>query len=347
MDGATNFQWNVHMSRLQLEEFPESIDGEEVRRLMLSHNFISIIPRSIEQFKNLIELDVSSNRLKYISDEITSLSRLKKFTAKNNLLDNESFPKELGKCQQLEVVNLSGNQLTEFPMELTKILTLRELYLGGNHIGNLPVELDNLQNLEILYLGGNQLVEIPATLGNLASLTSLGLSDNKLKQLPSELAKLKNLQSLSLHNNLLTTLPPQIIKLKYLGELSLRGNPLVMRFCRDLTYQPPSLLELAGRVIKTKGIAYREEDLPTSLIRYLSSACKCVNPKCKGVYFESRVENVKFVDFCGKYRLPLLQYLCSPNCAGPSPIFSSSSDSELSEDDEQVPVSRIKKVLLG
>lgn len=23
---------------------------------------------------------------------------------------------------------------------------------------------------------------------------------------------------------------------------------------------------------------------------------------------------MKFVDFCGKYRLPLLQYLCSPTC---------------------------------
>ena len=33
-----------------------------------------------------------------------------------------------------------------------------------------------------------------------------------------------------------------------------------------------------------------------------------------GVYFTSCVETVKFVDFCGKYRVPLLQYLCSPRC---------------------------------
>lgn len=36
-----------------------------------------------------------------------------------------------------------------------------------------------------------------------------------------------------------------------------------------------------------------------------------------GVYFSSRVETVKFVDFCGKYRVPLLQYLCSPHCRKP------------------------------
>ena len=37
------------------------------------------------------------------------------------------------------------------------------------------------------------------------------------------------------------------------------------------------------------------------------------------MYFSSRVEQVKFVDFCGKYRLPLLQYLCSPHCSPDTP----------------------------
>lgn len=30
-----------------------------------------------------------------------------------------------------------------------------------------------------------------------------------------------------------------------------------------------------------------------------------------GVFFDNRIEHIKFVDFCGKYRVPLLQYLCS------------------------------------
>lgn len=33
-----------------------------------------------------------------------------------------------------------------------------------------------------------------------------------------------------------------------------------------------------------------------------------------GVFFDNRVEHIKFVDFCGKYRIPLLQYLCSSKC---------------------------------
>lgn len=58
-----------------------------------------------------------------------------------------------------------------------------------------------------------------------------------------------------------------------------------------------------------------------------------------GVFFDNRVEHVKFVDFCGKYRIPLLQYLCSSRCI-------SESSSESSED-EAVAGSLMRKVLLG
>lgn len=54
-----------------------------------------------------------------------------------------------------------------------------------------------------------------------------------------------------------------------------------------------------------------------------------------GVFFNNRVEHVKFVDFCGKYRLPLLQYLCSRKCI------------ESRDGDEVVSGAMIRKVLLG
>jgi hypothetical protein len=60
-----------------------------------------------------------------------------------------------------------------------------------------------------------------------------------------------------------------------------------------------------------------------------------------GVYFDSRVEHVKFVDFCGKYRIPLLQYLCSPQCSKQPVSASETSDSDSDND------YRLKKVLLG
>ena len=50
------------------------------------------------------------------------------------------------------------------------------------------------------------------------------------------------------------------------------------------------------------------------------------------------MEHVKFSDFCGKYRVPLLQYLCSAHCSV------SMQDSGQGQDRGQLPLSR---VLLG
>ncbi|PKU38212.1 hypothetical protein llap_11482 [Limosa lapponica baueri] len=162
--------------------------------------------------------------------------------------------------------------------------------------------------------------------------------------------KLHSLRSLSLHNNLLTYLPREILNLVHLEELSLRGNPLVVRFVRDLTYNPPSLQELAGRTVKTRNVPYAPSDLPENLVRYLSLASNCPNPKCGGVYFDSCVRQIKFVDFCGKYRLPLMHYLCSPECSSPCSSASQSSTSQSesdSEDEASVAARRMQKVLLG
>jgi hypothetical protein len=150
-------------------------------------------------------------------------------------------------------------------------------------------------HVQVLYLGGNQLRFLPDEIGELRRLESLNVSDNQLSTVPQTLSRLRRLKSLYLHGNVLRTLPVEIVKLKRLAELSLRGNPLVVKFVTDMAYEPPTLLELAGR-------------------DYLDSARECVNPCCRGVYFTSRVEHVKFVDFCGKFRVPLLQYLCSPRC---------------------------------
>lgn len=135
--------------------------------------------------------------------------------------------------------------------------------------------------LEVLYLGGNCLTEVPAEMGSLRSLTSLSLCDNQLHSIPPTFINLRKLRSLSLHHNQLSTLPPEIVGLN-LVELSLRDNPLVVRFVQDLSFDPPSLLELAGRVIKVERVQYSKADIPMNLIRYLGSACRCVNPNCKG-----------------------------------------------------------------
>lgn len=338
------------LSYSDLDAFPDWLEcrAGNLRSLLLNHNQIHVLPRSINKYVSLLSLDISSNGLTYLAKEITQLHNLRALTARNNQLDNEALPKDFSAMVSLQSLNLSGNQFTEFPMQLTHIDNLRTLHIGANRIDSIPHEISNLTRLSVLYLGGNRLTSLPESMGSLTELTSLSLCDNRLQSLPYSLCTIKTLQSLSLHNNRLSTLPPGIVTL-HLMELSLRNNPLVVRFVEELTYQPPTLLELAARVAKIARLAYTVEDLPGSLVEYLDKAQSCVNPKCKGVYFSSHVENIRFVDFCGKYRLPLLQYLCTAQCRQTStPAVAMSSCSEGESSDEEMPMAeRMKKVLLG
>ncbi|KAM5127127.1 leucine-rich repeat-containing protein 58-like [Mantella aurantiaca] len=339
----------LNLSRLGLDHLNlDQISDErkaEIQQLLLPHNRLVFLPPAVATFSQLSLLDISNNSAAYIGQEILGLARLKTLLAKNNRLDEFSLPKEMG-TMKLEVLNLSGNQFEEIPSQLLQIQTLKTLSMGGNRLKSIPADIDNMISLEFLYLGGNFISHIPPELANLPYLSCLVLCDNRIQGVPPQLAQVHSLRSLSLHNNLLTYLPREILSLVHLQELSLRGNPLVVRFVRDLIYTPPTLLELAARSIKSRGLPYTPWELPENLVRYLDLASKCPNPKCGGVYFDSCVRQIKFVDFCGKYRLPLMHYLCSPECSSPCGSVSSQSESD-SEDEAMVAARRMQKVLLG
>lgn len=335
---------HLGLDNLNLEQMTDN-RKKEIHQLLLTHNRLVVLPPTVATFSQISLLDISNNTMAYIGEEILGLTRLKTLIAKNNRLDEFSLPKEIG-TMKLEVLNLSGNQFEEIPSQILQIQTLNTLSMGGNRLKSIPAEIENMISLEFLYLGGNFITHIPPELANLSYLSCLVLCDNRIHSVPPQLAQVHSLRSLSLHNNLLTYLPREILSLVHLQELSLRGNPLVVRFVRDLTYTPPTLLELAGRTIRSRGLPYTPKELPENLVRYLDLSSKCPNPKCAGVYFDSCVRQIKFVDFCGKYRLPLMHYLCSPECSSPCSSVSSQSESD-SEDEAMVAARRMQKVLLG
>ncbi|XP_066245665.1 leucine-rich repeat-containing protein 58 [Euwallacea similis] len=309
----------------------------EVEKMILHHNELNFLPSNLCRFVNIKCLDLSNNGLTTLPN-LFEHCQLTNLLLKNNLLTSESLPKEFSRCPSLKELNLGGNSLNEFPEQIFSFPNLRYLYLGGNGMNNISKDIWKLKQLQVLSLGGNNITEVPLSVGQLKHLHMLVLCENQIEILPSNIANLHNLKSLLLHKNRLRTLPPEIIALRNLSELSLRENPLVVQFVSDITHQPASLLELSARVIKLHNVEVRPHEIPHTLSVYLDCAHRCVNPYCKGVYFDNRVEHIKFVDFCGKYRIPLLQYLCSSKCAnGPM---------------EEVPMRPLrsylmKKVLLG
>lgn len=334
--------FEVNLTNLITDE--ESGAHNKINHLIVANNLLSTVPDIVSNLSNLTRLDFSNNSITLVCDAITSLPSLTHLILRNNLITDNDLPKDMIGMKSLRTLNLSGNRLSCLPPQLLDISSLRNLYLGANNIKEVTSSINRLRRLRLLYLGGNKLTTLPTEIGELPFLQVLLLSDNKLKNLPLSLCNLSRLQCLHLHHNKLTTLPHGLIQLKSLSELSLRENPLVMRFIRDMEIQPASLLEMAARSIKAEKISYNKDDLPKSLQKYLSDSHKCVNPSCNGVYFDHRVEHVKFSDFCGKYKIPLLQYLCSPHCREQLPEYA---DCDLEDSDGEEATLRLKRVLLG
>ncbi|KAK4301948.1 hypothetical protein Pmani_025938 [Petrolisthes manimaculis] len=320
------------------------------KRLLLQHNMLLTLPFEIVKFSHLRSLDLSNNNLTHINDFLLHLPMLQTLYLQSNNLADDGLPKDLSVLSSLRELNLSGNKFSRVPPQLYEMVSLRYLYLGSNEITEVLPDIKALQNLQVLHLGGNRLETVPDELGELHQLGALILCDNQLRRLPRVISNLTRLRSLLLHKNNLCCLPVGIVKLRGLMELSLRDNPLVTRFvnscAREIMYNPPSLLELAARVIKLKKVPYTTLDLPQTLNTYLRNGQRCVNARCKGLYFTSCVEHIKFVDFCGMYRVPLMHYLCSSRCSSKTPDYYRAQSSE-SESEEDEPLARMKRVLLG
>ncbi|KAL5270170.1 hypothetical protein ACHWQZ_G001040 [Mnemiopsis leidyi] len=316
-----------HLTHLTLTDILSS-----VRSLDLSKNELKEISAVFSKLKRLERLDISENQIAFLSSEMKCLKFLKTLIIKKNNI--KSVALDFGMSQSIEKLNLAGNRLPEIPIQFTMLTRLVHLNLGSNQIVAIPKIISNLMSLEYLYLGGNKLVCLPQEMGFLPRLSALYLHNNQLINIPANFRHLRSLRTLTLHNNNLSSLPRGFLSLKHLESLTIRQNPLVQDFVRKLPVGPPSLQEVAGRVIKNNDIYYSPEILPQPLVDYLDSAKRCVNPQCNHVYFDTRVQDVEFVDFCGLYRVPLHHYICSPH-----PIEHNSSP--------QSPSDRMRRVLLG
>lgn len=57
-----------------------------------------------------------------------------------------TFPKEIGKLENLQTLNLQRNQLTNLPAEIEQLKNLQELDLNDNQFTVLPKEIGKLKN---------------------------------------------------------------------------------------------------------------------------------------------------------------------------------------------------------
>ncbi|GAB2465143.1 hypothetical protein GCM10011375_34970 [Hymenobacter qilianensis] len=116
--------------------------------------------------------------------------------------------------------------LTEFPAEIFELAdTLEILNLSGNKLSDLPPDLGRLHKLRILFCSNNEFTSVPEVLGQCPQLSMVGFKANQIQTLPAA-ALTPALRWLILTDNQLTNLPPELGNCKYLQKLMLAGNQL-------------------------------------------------------------------------------------------------------------------------
>ncbi|CAO3570512.1 unnamed protein product [Mortierella alpina] len=206
-------------------------------------------------------------------------------------------------------VQICCNELSRIPVEIGFLRNLTLLDLSKNSLTCLPDTIKYLTKLVDLKLSFNQLETIPAGIGGLTKLAALSLDNNRLESIPAQIGLIKGLVNLDLSDNPITVLPAEVGKLQFLRRLKLDRCPLVEEFVHSPLHSPPSLLELAARVIVRHDVAVPAMISP-HLKSYLKSARKCTF--CEGPYFDASVKRGKMIEKNDAF-IPLEYTLCQPH----------------------------------
>ena len=262
--------------------FPSSLESLTVNECSLIR-----FDTRIFSLKNLSSLDLRSNKIQYVPQELTKLNQLNELIlSKNEIKDlpNSLFLSSSKLCHSLRSLNVSSNKLTYLPKDFCNLKTLQTLDISFNQIKALPQ-----------YIGVY-----------LKALRTIRASSNCIKFLTS-LFLLPRLDVIDFFNN-------PFISTETIDRLNSNRE----------TFQISSLQQLSARVIRANKIPYHETKfLPHTLVKYLDDSTPCF---CQNFCFDDSMmsyinidlrsfcENATSLDEGSRYLCPFRVACCSEHC---------------------------------
>ncbi|HEN8798049.1 TPA: hypothetical protein U8251_000588 [Pseudomonas putida] len=163
-----------------LPTLPEGVDFAHVRRLVLRDMGLQTIDEDfLRRFPNIVELDLSNNRLTAIPAGIERLVQLRRIDLSNNRITIDAIGnRQLAQLSLLESIELSFNPELQAP------------------------DLSGLRHVRHLYLRSTGQVDIRQLLERASWRALVDLRDNRITELQDEVHGLtRRLQQLELHDN--------------------------------------------------------------------------------------------------------------------------------------------------
>ncbi len=175
-----------------------------ITHLDLRHCDLDEFPREIFALADtLTMLDLSSNRLRALPDDLPRLRALRTLFCSSNLF--ETLPASLGACPALDLVGFKANAIAHVPAESLSP-KLRWLILSDNRVEAMPETLGACRGLRKLALAGNRLSTLPQGIANCEALELIRLSANAFARIED-------------------ALPDALLALPRLSWLAYAGNP--------------------------------------------------------------------------------------------------------------------------
>ncbi|XP_023389666.1 leucine-rich repeat-containing protein 40 isoform X1 [Pteropus vampyrus] len=163
------------------DEVFDAVKSNIITSINFSKNELCEIPKRIVELKEMVsDVNLSFNKLSFISVELCVLQKLTFLDLRNNFLS--SLPKEMESLIRLQTINLSFNRFKILPEVLYHIPTLETVLVSNNQVGSVdPEKLKTMENLITLDLQNNDLLQIPPELGNCVNLRTLLLDGNPFR----------------------------------------------------------------------------------------------------------------------------------------------------------------------
>ncbi|KAJ0751779.1 putative leucine-rich repeat domain superfamily [Helianthus annuus] len=145
-----------------LESFSATICGLQCLGELTLTGSIPEAPKDLWQLEGLEKLTLCMKEIKHLPDNICMLKHLKSLKLKSCWL-LEQLPKDLGKLESLEVLDLTeGISLRDIPNSICNMKCLKSLNLSFCiRVENLPGELRCLKCLELLNIEGSGISRLP------------------------------------------------------------------------------------------------------------------------------------------------------------------------------------------
>ncbi|KAL4666601.1 hypothetical protein H8959_005290 [Pygathrix nigripes] len=163
------------------DEVFNAVKSNIITSINFSKNQLCEIPKRMVELKEMVsDVNLSFNKLSFISLELCMLQKLTFLDLRNNFLN--SLPEEMESLVRLQTINLSFNRFKMLPEVLYRIFTLETILISNNQVGSVdPQKMKMMENLTTLDLQNNDLLQIPPELGNCVNLRTLLLDGNPFR----------------------------------------------------------------------------------------------------------------------------------------------------------------------